>query len=249
MGNKFCKVENDYIISAQKSFANCVTDKSYEDAKEGRNPPREEGPEENGRCMYYNTDALSKVDMSKMSDEEKSPIFLNNMVDTGMKCTMKSIKPMEYTVTTSGSVPSNMYRIKSKPSTSQQSINEFEAKYLMAYGAAMSGDSASRAELEKQIDAYFDTSILNTPSAPSASSTQTTPTTQALPASSTDYAHIDKLVASIFWWTMAILVVVIILLLVIGLIRWIVGTQSGVSTPIQQYGGAKTIKKILKKVK
>jgi hypothetical protein len=142
-----------------------------------------------------------------------------------------------------------MYRIKSKPSTSQQSINEFEAKYLMAYGAAMSGDSASRAELEKQIDAYFDTSILNTPSAPSASSTQTTPTTQALPASSTDYAHIDKLVASIFWWTMAILVVVIILLLVIGLIRWIVGTQSGVSTPIQQYGGAKTIKKILKKVK
>ena len=245
MGNKFCKVENDYIVNAQKSFANCVTDRSYEDAKAGRNPPREEGVEEKGRCMYYDTNAFSKVDMSKMSDDEKSKIFLDNMVDTGMKCVKKRVQPNVYTVTTSGSVPSNVYRIKSKSSASQQSVGEFEAKYVMTYGAAMAGDSASRAELEKGIDAYFDTSVIN---GTKASTAQASPiaqasTTSSSPSPRTDYADLEQLFASIVWWLIASVLLVFIFFLLTGLVRSIVGIKKSLS-PIQQYAGAKIIKKV-----
>ncbi len=298
MGNKFCKLDNSFIVTADKSFANCVTDKEYEMLRTKTSYVTKPGDVHPGRCMYYDTNSLSSANIPKLDQVQRDKLFLDKLVDSGMKCVKTNGsadgKDSTVTITTTGSIPSNMYSIKSKPSVAQPDIDEFESNYRASYVASV-GNPASLSEMSKLIDSYFDTSSITKPvtkapvmapsppsipqtqvpttasqapstasspqpslavaqvpiapsQAPVAQQASTTESSTASPTPTTDYADLQQLFGSIIWWLIACVLVVFIFFLLRGLIRGLVGIKKGLN-PIQQYAGAKIIKKMIKKVK
>jgi hypothetical protein len=160
MGNKFCKVNNNFVVSADKSFANCITDSEYEAMKKGHGAVSPPGEPQPGRCMYHDIDALRKSGVSELPQTKQSPVYASNLKDSGMKCvkTRRSDGPDEVTAT--GPIPSNMFEMKPKASASQQDIDAFESNYgLLIMNVVGEPNNKNMNDI---IDKMFDTSVMNT---------------------------------------------------------------------------------------
>lgn len=179
MGNKFCKVNNNFVVSADKSFANCITDSEYEAMKTGQGAVSLPGKSQPGRCMYYDIDSLRKSGVSKLPQNKQSPVYASNLKDSGMKCVKTRISNGPDEVTATGPVPSNMFEIKPKASSSQQTIDEFEGNYGFLIMKTI-GEPNNK-NMNNVIDTLFDTSAFNTNASAPQVPSQPLPQTQPQP--------------------------------------------------------------------
>jgi hypothetical protein len=262
MGNKFCKVNNNFVVSADKSFANCITDSEYEAMKKGHGAVSPPGEPQPGRCMYHDIDALRKSGVSKLPQNKQSPVYASNLKDSGVKCvkTRRSDGPDEVTAT--GPVPSNMFQIKPKASTSQQTVDEFESNYGFLIMKAV--EEPNNKNMNNVVDTLFDTSVMNTnastpqvpsqplpqaPQATSQSTPQASPSTVNVPPPKTEQSptlQASTTSSLLLQWTLTISLYVLVFLVVVIFVAMLISFF--MKSPYSQYGG-KVVKKILKKVK
>jgi hypothetical protein len=269
MGNKFCKVNNNFVVSADKSFANCITDSEYEAMKKGHGAVSPPGEPQPGRCMYHDIDALRKSGVSELPQTKQSPVYASNLKDSGMKCvkTRRSDGPDEVTAT--GPIPSNMFEMKPKASASQQDIDAFESNYgLLIMNVVGEPNNKNMNDI---IDKMFDTSVMNTnastpssttstpqvpsqplpqaPQATSQSTPQASPSTVNVPPPKTEQSptlQASTTSSLLLQWTLTISLYVLVFLVVVIFVAMLISFF--IESPYSQYGG-KVVKKLLKKVK
>lgn len=227
------------VVTADKSFANCVSDKEYESLKTGAAFSIAAGEVQPGKCRYYDTNAIkSKLD-SNMKQDARNKVFYDALLDSGMKCSIT-----DNVVTTTGSVPSNMYEVKNKPSVAQTAIDEFESQYRVGYIMSV-GDATKFKSMNTTIDSYFDTSAIKKPLVSPPKQQQSRAPIIATPVG-TPIVNQTQSVSSnnVMKWVIVSVVILFILLLIGGVIYAISS-----STPKSQLGGSKMIKKIIKVTK
>lgn len=255
MGNKFCKVDNSYIVTADKSFANCIPDKHYSDFLANKKEfDTKSGDVLEGKCMYYDTNAIKNVDQSKMNDEEKGKLYWSNLKDTGMKCVMvngslslsKDPSPSVLKSTT-GSVPANMSKIQSKPNVSEQAMNEFEGMYPLVYAKAIE-DKTYDTEYIQNVDKLFAAPTPSTP-APATQNSNEPVMQQVSSILQSVISNPSSIQTSPFiQWTIYILLVLVIFLIIASFISMLIKLMYRSPYPQYQYGG-KVAKTIMKKYK
>ena len=85
MGNQFCKMNNNFLVTAEKSFANCVSDKEYESLKTGAGFATAAGEVLPGKCRYYDTNAIKSKLNKNLNQDAQNKVFYDALVDSGMK--------------------------------------------------------------------------------------------------------------------------------------------------------------------
>ena len=257
MGNKFCKLNNNYILTQDKSVASCFPDKEIESVKNGQSVTSAPGDVLSGKCMYFDSTGLRKLTTSpefdKLANKDKEKQIANNLVDTGIRC-VKTIGSRDgkqpASVTTTGTVPANMFGVSSNPSISQQDFDMMESTYIMGYMQGVTSDE-NFARYNESIDKAFNTSSMKKVSATTTASTtpSTTPATTAATTQATTAATpatITPLTPSPWMnWVFFALLVVFVIVIIAGIVM----ISTAGSNANTQYGGSKVLKKALKKMK
>lgn len=259
MGNKFCKIDDSYIVTSDKSFANCIPDKHYSafmaNKKDFDTKP---GDVLEGKCMYYDTNAIKNVDYSKLDNEGKGKLYWGNLKDTGMKCVMINGSPLGggKLTSTTGTIPAGMSKVQSKPNVSQKELNDFENNYPIVYDKAIADKTYDTVYIP-----YVDKLFGATSTPPTTASATPAITTTATPAMQQVSSALQSVGNSIqqnisnpssiktspfIQWTMYILVILVIFLIIAAFISMLIKLMY--RSPYPQYGG-KAIKKIVKRFK